>query len=60
MNQLKTIDQTCNIIIDNTILLGTKYEKEEIIERLMRWSGLARHLADKVADNLMVKLDCFV
>ena len=60
MNNLKTINQTCNFINDKTILLDTKYTKAEIVERLMRWSGLARHLANKVADNLIIKLDCFV
>ena len=56
MNNLKTIDQTCNIIIDNAILYQTKYTQEEVVERLMNWSSLARWRANQVAEVVMVEL----
>ena len=56
MNNLKTIDQTCNIIIDNAILYQTNYTQEEVVERLMNWSSLARHTATQVAEAVMVEL----
>jgi hypothetical protein len=57
MNNRKTIDQTCNIIINNAILLNTQYTKTEVTQRLIEWTGLARHLATKVADEVMVELN---
>tara|TARA_R100001015_G_C4635014_1_gene203082 strand:+ start:3113 stop:3328 length:216 start_codon:yes stop_codon:yes gene_type:complete len=56
MTQLKTIDQTCNTIIDNAILLNTQYTKAEVEQRLVEWTGLARHLATQVADEVMTEL----
>lgn len=57
MNNRKTIDQTCNIIIDNAILLNTQYTKTEVTQRLTEWTGLADHLATKVADEVMIELN---
>ena len=56
MNNLKTIDQTCNIIIDNAILYQTNYTQEEVVERLISWSSLARWRANEVAETVMVEL----
>jgi len=56
MNNLKTIDQTCNIIIDNAILYQINYTQEEVVERLMNWSSLARHRATQVAEAVMIEL----
>tara|TARA_Y100000401_G_scaffold7401_1_gene5066 strand:+ start:198 stop:380 length:183 start_codon:yes stop_codon:yes gene_type:complete len=57
MNQLKTIDQTCNTIIDNEILYKTNYTKEEVVARLMDWSSLARWRANEVAEVVMIELN---
>jgi len=57
MNNRKTIDQTCNIIIDNAILLNTQYTKTEVTQRLVEWTGLAPHLATKVAGEVMIELN---
>ena len=57
MNQLKTIDQTCNTIIDNEILYKTNYTKEEVVTRLMDWSSLARWRANEVAEVVMIELN---